>query len=420
MKELVTNISELLGIESPETTQRPGKSQGETGVLKDAFLEIEDGRITKMGTMDQLSAVDVANVSEIHDAAGRVVFPAFVDSHTHLVFASTREGEFEDRIKGLTYQEIAAKGGGILNSARKLADMDEEDLFDQAWERLQNVMKTGTGAIEIKSGYGLSPEAELKILRIIKRVAKFSPIPVVATFLGAHAFPAEFKENHRGYIDQIINEMLPVIAKENLAQYIDVFCEDGYFSVEEMKEILEAGIAQGLKPKVHVNQFNSLGGIAECVRQNAVSVDHLEVMNPEDIQALVGSNTMPTVLPSCSFFLGIPYAPVRQLLDAGLPVALATDYNPGSTPSGNMEFVLSLACIQYKMTPTEALTGATLHGAKAIGMESEIGSIAVGKRANFIISHPVNSFAQIPYSFGESNIDCLFIDGKIINPHNES
>jgi len=420
MKELITNITELLGVESPETVLRPGDAQGKTGVLKDAFLEIEDGKITNMGTMDQLSAIDVANVSEIHDAAGRVVFPAFVDSHTHLVFASTREGEFEDRIKGLTYQEIASKGGGILNSARKLADMDEEDLFDQTWERLQNVLKTGTGAIEIKSGYGLSPKAEIKILRVIKRIAKFSPIPVVATFLGAHAFPAEFKENHRGYIDQIIHEMLPVIAQEGLAQFIDVFCEKGYFSVSEMTEILEAGIACGLKPKVHVNQFNSLGGIAQCVSQNAVSVDHLEVMKPEDIEALKNSNTMPTVLPSCSFFLGIPYAPVRELLDAGLPVALATDYNPGSTPSGNMEFILSLACIKYKMTPREALTGCTLHGAKAIGLESEIGSISKGKRANFIISKPVNTFAQIPYSFGESNIDKLFIDGKIITPQNES
>lgn len=415
MKELITNIKELVGIEEPSTSVKPGADQDTTGVLYHAFLEIEDGIITNFGKMEDLSAVDVANVGAIHNASDRAVFPTFVDSHTHLVFAATREGEFVDRIKGLTYQEIAAKGGGILNSAKKLAEKDEEELFEEAWDRLDKVVRSGTGALEIKSGYGLTVEAELKMLRVIKRLKKYSPVTIKATFLGAHAFPTEYKENHRGYIDLIKNEMLPVIAQEGLADYIDCFCENGYYSVEEMNEIIEAGIAHGLKPKVHVNQFTALGGIAACVAKNAVSVDHLEVMNPEDIEALKGSNTMPTVLPSCSFFLNIPYAPVRKMLDAGLPVALATDYNPGTTPTGNMEFVLSLACIKYKMTPNEALTGATLHGAKALELESELGSISIGKKANFIISTPVSSFAQIPYSFGESNIEKVFIEGELMS-----
>jgi imidazolonepropionase len=330
------------------------------------------------------------------------------------VYAGNRVQEFVDRINGLSYEEIANRGGGILNSAKKLNETTEEEIYQQSKARLEEVMQQGTGAVEIKSGYGLTVEGELKMLRVIKKLSENYPIKIKATFLGAHAFPAEYKENHSGYIDLIINEMLPKIAKENLADYIDAFCETGYFSVEETERIMEAGKQYGLIAKIHVNQFNAINGIEACVKHKALSVDHLEVVTDEDIEALKNSDTMPVALPSCSYFISIPYTPARRMLDAGLPLALATDFNPGTTPSGNMNFVVSTACIKMKMTPEEAINAATINGAYAMGISETHGSITIGKKANIIISKEVTSFYQLPYSFGTDLISNVIIEGKII------
>jgi imidazolonepropionase len=351
---------------------------------------------------------------ETIDCMGRIILPTWCDSHTHLVFAATREGEFVDRINGLTYEEIAAKGGGILNSAKKLQQASKDDLYAAAEVRLQEVMKLGTGAIEIKSGYGLSVEGELKMLRVIKRLKAQYSIPIKATFLGAHAIPQEFKENRMAYIDLIIDEMLPKIAVENLADCIDVFCEKGYFTTEETDRILKAGQQYGLIPKVHVNQFNAIGGVEISVQNNALSVDHLEVITDYDIDILKASETMPVALPSCSFFLGIPYTNGKKIIDNGLPLALATDYNPGSTPSGNMNFVVSLACIQMKLTPEEAINAATINGAYAMNLSDKLGSISKGKLANFLITKPITSYNFIPYNFGNSCVDQVYIKGEKI------
>lgn len=375
--------------------------------LDDAFMLIEDGRIADFGSGNEPN-----NVDRIIDAERGMVLPGYVDSHTHLVFAQSREEEFQDRINGMSYEEIASKGGGILNSARKLANMSEDDLFEDAKQRLTKLIQLGTTAIEMKSGYGLSLEAELKILRVIRRLKSWSPIPIRATFLGAHAIPTEYKENRNGYIDLIINEMLPRISEENLADYVDVFCEKGYFTVDEMERICKAAEPYSLIPKVHVNQFNAIGGVKKAVELNALSVDHLEVLEEDDIQALRDSKTLPVLLPSCSFFLGIPYGPARRIMDADLPLALASDFNPGSTPSGNMNFVFSLACIQLKMNPEEALNAITINAAAALNLSEEVGSITVGKRANFIITEPIKNLAYLPYSFGENCIKAVYVNGE--------
>jgi len=356
---------------------------------------------------------DATNI-EVIDATGKIVLPTWCDSHTHLVYAGNREQEFVDRINGLSYEEIANRGGGILNSAKRLNETAEEALYVQSRKRLEEVMQLGTGAIEIKSGYGLTVEGELKMLRVIKRLRENYGVAIKATFLGAHAFPTEFKENHTAYIDQIINEMLPAIAKEGLADYIDAFCETGYFSVAETESIMEAGKQYGLEAKIHVNQFTAINGIEACVKHNALSVDHLEIVTDEDIEALKNSRTMPVALPTCSFFISIPYTPARQLLNAGLPLALATDYNPGTTPSGNMNLAVATACIKMKMAPEEAINAATINGAYAMGLSETHGSITIGKKANIIITKPLNSFYELPYSFGSNLVDSVIINGQKI------
>lgn len=383
----------------------------ELPTIKNAFLVIKDDLIADFGSMENLPEI---KADSIINASGRVVLPAWCDSHTHIVYAGNREQEFVDRINGFTYEEIANRGGGILNSAKKLNETSEEEIYEQSKIRLEEVMRLGTGAVEIKSGYGLTVEGELKMLRVIKKLAENYPISIKATFLGAHAFPTHYKENKAGYIDEIITKMLPEIAQNKLADYVDVFCESGYFSVEETEKIMQAGIDFGLKPKIHVNQFNSIGGIQSGVKFNALSVDHLEIMNPEDIEALKGTETMPVALPSCSYFLSIPYTPAREMIKAGLPLALATDFNPGSTPSGNMNFVVATACIKMKMTPEEAINAATINGAYAMGLSETHGSITKGKKANLIITKPISSYYQIPYAFGSNLIEDVLIDGQII------
>jgi imidazolonepropionase len=378
--------------------------------LKNAFLIIEDNLIADFGLMKDCPTGDFDYTI---DATGKVVLPTWCDSHSHIVYAGNRENEFVDRINGKTYEEIAKNGGGILNSAKKIKEISEIELYNQSKIRLDEVMKMGTGAIEIKSGYGLCIESELKMLRVIKKLAADYPIKIKATFLGAHSFPTEFKENHSGYIKLIINEMIPKIAAENLADYIDVFCETGYFSVIETDQILKAGIKYGLIPKIHVNQFNAIGGVAIGVKNNALTVDHLEILTETDIEFLKNSETMPVALPGCSYFLSIPYTPARQMIAAGLPLALATDFNPGSAPSGNMNFVVATACIKMKMTPEEAINAATFNGAAAMELQHELGSIAIGKIANVMITKAIPSLAFLPYSFGSQSIETVILKGKV-------
>ncbi|WP_395051915.1 imidazolonepropionase [Flavobacterium sp.] len=411
MKTIIINIQELLQIRDASVEKISGSEMAVLPSLKNAYLVFENDVISDFGLMENYPK----NIfDKTIDASGKVVLPAWCDSHTHIVYAGNREQEFVDRINGLSYEEIANRGGGILNSANKLNETSEEELYNQSKKRLEEVMKLGTGAVEIKSGYGLTVEGELKMLRVIKKLSQKYSVKIKATFLGAHAFPLQYKDNHKGYIDLLINEMLPKIAQENLADYIDVFCETGYFSVDEMEEILKAGKKYNLIPKVHVNQFTIIGGIKAAVTNNALSVDHLEVLSDEDIETLKNSNTMPVALPSCSYFLSIPYTPARKIIGAGLPLALASDFNPGSTPSGNMNFVVATACIKMKMTPEEAINAATLNGAYAMGIENDYGSITLGKKANLIISKQVNSFYELPYAFGSNLIDTVIINGEIV------
>lgn len=411
MKKLLVNIKELLQVREPGIEMVAGRKMAELPLIKDAYLLIDGDVLAAFGPMTECPDLPHA---EIIDATGRSVLPAWCDSHTHIVYAGNREQEFVDRINGLSYEEIASRGGGILNSAQKLNETGEDELYEQSRVRLEEVMQLGTGAVEIKSGYGLTVEGELKMLRVIKRLKEDYPIAIKATFLGAHAFPKEYKENHGGYIDLIINEMLPAIAKEQLADYIDAFLETGYFSVEETARIMAAGKRYGLQAKIHVNQFTAIDGIAACVEHGALSVDHLEIVTDEDIDALKGTRTMPVALPTCSFFISIPYTPARKMLEAGLPLALATDFNPGTTPSGNMNLVVATACIKMKMTPEEAINAATINGAYAMGLSHSHGSITIGKRANLIITKPLTSYYQLPYAFGSTLIDSVFIDGNII------
>lgn len=406
MRTLITNISRLCQTEtgSERINRVKGADMAKLPSLENAWLLTENGRIHSFGQMDSLPDM---HADESIDATGRLVLPAWCDSHTHLVFAAPREQEFTDRIKGLSYEEIARRGGGILNSARKLNETSEELLYEQSLKRLQEVMAQGTGAIEIKSGYGLNPEAELKMLRVIRRLKETASIPVKASFLAAHAYPAEYKQDHEGYIRQIIDVMLPQVAGEGLADYMDVFCEEGFFSVADTEQLLEAGWKYGLKPKIHANQLHYSGGVQVGVKHNAVSVDHLECVGDAEIAALQNGNTMPTLLPGAAFFLGIQYQPARRIIDAGLPVCLATDYNPGSCPSGNVPLLLTIACTQLKMTPEEAINAVTINGAAALELEKELGTIVPGKKASLILTKPMSSIAYIPYDYGNNPVERL-------------
>ncbi|PJE43774.1 MAG: imidazolonepropionase [Flavobacterium sp.] len=412
MQTLIINIKELLQVRETSIDKVSGSDMAVLPSIKNAFLLIEDDTIAAFGSMETCPKL---NPEITIDASGKIVLPSWCDSHTHLVYAGNREQEFVDRINGLSYEEIANRGGGILNSAKRLNDTSEAEIYQQSKKRLEEVIQLGTGAIEIKSGYGLTVEGELKMLRVIKRLAQDYPIAIKSTFLGAHAFPTEYKENHSAYIDIIINEMLPKIAEESLADYIDAFLETGYFSVAETERIMEAGKQYGLQAKIHVNQFTAINGIAACVKHKALSVDHLEIVTKEDIEALKTSETMPVALPSCSFFISIPYTPARLMLNEGLPLALATDFNPGTTPSGNMNFVVATACIKMKMTPEEAINAATINGAYAMGLSATHGSITVGKKANVIITKPLNSYYEIPYAFGSNPVEQVILNGKLIS-----
>lgn len=404
--KLFKNIKELVQVRSATIAFVSGEEMKELPTIKNAYLVVENGLIADFGTM-----TDCPNLPqhEIIDAGGRIIMPTWCDSHTHIVFAGNREREFVDKINGLSYEEIAKRGGGILNSAKVLAQTSEEELYQQSKQRLEEVIQLGTGAVEIKSGYGLTIDAELKMLRVIKRLKENFDIQIKANFLGAHAVPAVYKNEKSAYLKMLTEELMPIIAKEKLADYVDVFCETGYFSVADTEFILKAGEKHGLVPKIHVNQFTSIGGVQAGVKYKALSVDHLEVMTDEDIEALKNTPTMPVALPSCSYFLSIPYAPVRKMMAAGLPIALASDYNPGSTPSGNMNFVVATACIKMKMTPEEAINAATINGAYAMGLEKKMGSITVGKLANLIMTKPIHSYVSIPYSFGNHKVERVFL-----------
>ena len=414
MNLLVTNIHQLINVRTESKLLR-GKELAELPIIQNAYLLIENGLIKEYGKMETLSPeIGHRSDEELINANGATIMPAWCDSHTHLVFAASREEEFVDKLKGKSYADIAANGGGILNSALKLNDTSEDVLFKLAWQRLQDLMRLGTGAIEIKSGYGLTVEGELKMLRVIRRLKERSPIPVKASFLGAHTYPLEFKENHQAYIDLIIGEMLPKIADEQLADYIDVFCEDGFFSTAETATICRAGMKIGLKPKIHANQLHLSGGVQAGVKLGALSVDHLETMDEYAIKTLAASNTIGTLLPSAAFFLRMPFQPARALLDANCAIALASDFNPGSSPSGNMNLVVALSCIQMKLLPEEAINAATINGAFAMGLENELGSIMTGKKANLIFTKPIPSVAYIPYAFGSNLIEKVMINGVFI------
>ena len=408
MTTLFINIKELIQVRELSEDKVYGKDMGTLPIIKKAFMLIEGNTIIDFGSMDNLG---VKKADKVVDLSGRLVLPTWCDSHTHIVYADSREEEFVDRIKGLSYQEIAKKGGGILNSAKKLQDKTENQLYNDAVTRIEEIIKSGTGALEIKSGYGLTLDSELKMLQVIKKLKETFPIPIKATFLGAHAIPSKYKENREEYIQLIINKMIPEVASKKLADYIDVFCEKGYFSPEETDRILKAGAIHGLIPKIHVNQFNSIGGVKVGVNNNALSVDHLEVLTDKDLSILSKSNTMAVALPSCSFFLGIPYTNARKIIDSNIPLAIASDFNPGSTPSGNMNFVVSLACIKLKMTPEEAINAATLNAAYALNLSKEIGSISKGKLANFMITKPIKSYNFLPYSFGNNSIERIYLSG---------
>ncbi|MBN8676705.1 MAG: imidazolonepropionase [Chitinophagales bacterium] len=407
---LIRNIHLLIHAERNPRTLVKGAEMADLPCLSNAYVLAENGRIKAFGPMADCPE----RADETIDATGKLVLPAWCDSHTHIVFAATREEEFVDRIRGLSYEEIAERGGGILNSARKLQKATEEELFEGAWQRLQEVIAMGTGAIEVKSGYGLTLDSELKMLRVVRRLKEQSPIPVKATFLGAHAIPMEYKANREAYMSLIIQEMLPQVAAEGLADYCDVFCDKGFFTPEETDRILEAGWKYGLKPKIHANELGLTGGVQAGIARNAISVDHLEYTSEVEIEALLQSNTLPALLPGCAFFLGIPFAPARQMIDAGLPVVLATDFNPGSCPSGNMPFVISLACAKMKMLPEEAINAATLNGARAMELEADYGTIAVGKVANLIITRPMMSLAGLPYAFGSKVVERVIVRGRIV------
>lgn len=415
MKVILVNIKELLQVEEKARTWVAGGDMKKLNVLRNAFVVINDDRIESFGLMQDFNETLLEGaemVMEI-DCAGKIVMPGYCDSHTHLVFAASREQEFVDRINGLSYEEIARRGGGILNSAKRMEKASEDELYLSAMTRLEEIKQQGTTAVEIKSGYGLTVESELKMLRVIKRLKETSPLTIKSTFLGAHAMPVGYKNNRQKYIQLIIQEMLPEIVNQGLADYMDVFCDQGFFTVEETAQLLEAGLKYDLQPKIHANELGLTGGVQVGVRYQALSVDHLEHIGESEIRALLGSETMPTVLPGAAFFLNLPLSPVREMMDAGLPIALASDFNPGSSPSGNMNFIQSLACINYKMTPEEAINACTINSAYAMGIEQNCGSICRGKLANLFITKALPTYAAIPYYYGSNPVETVIINGEI-------
>ncbi len=415
MKLLITNIKSLVQVEETPRKWVAGTDMANLHCIHNAYLLIEDEKILDFGTMDKMPNCDELSgfdhVEEI-DASGRMVFPSFCDSHTHLVYAGSREIEYTDKIKGLSYEEIAKRGGGILNSAKRMHRADESELYESAMERIHEIVGMGTGAVEIKSGYGLSPEDELKMLRVIRKIKETTPLTIKSSFLGAHAVPEKYKNRQEEYVNLVINEMIPQVASENLADYIDVFCDKGFFTVDETDRILNAGMKYGLRPKIHANELDYSGGIQVGVKYNALSVDHLEFVGEDEIQCLKNSETMPTVLPGAAFFLNMICSPVREMISAGLPIALASDFNPGSSPSGNMKFVMSLACINYKMLPQEAIHATTINGAYAMGVQESLGSIARGKIANLFITKKIPSIEFMPYAYGSNLIDVVILRGR--------
>ena len=418
MKIIIKNIKELVQVEETPKTKVCGKEMADINTIKDAFLLINNGLIEDFGEMKTIANKEKLFKNKdttIIDATNKMVFPSFCDSHTHLVYAGSREIEYIDKIEGLSYEEIAKRGGGILNSAKNLHHTSEEELIEQALPRLKEIIAYGTGAVEIKSGYGLTVEDELKMLRVIKKLKSLSPLTIKATFLGAHAVPLKYKGKQNEYVDLIINEMIPAVAYEELADYIDVFCDKGFFSIEDTERILTAGMKYGLRPKIHANELDYSGGVQIGVKYNALSVDHLEFTGVDEIETLLNSETMPTVLPGAAFFLGMVYAPVRKMMNAGLPIALASDFNPGSSPSGNLQFILSLACIKHKMTPEEAINATTINGAYAMGLSEELGSIAKGKIANVFISKPIPTYQFMPYAYGSNKVETVLLNGKVVS-----
>ncbi|MCX4290446.1 MAG: imidazolonepropionase [Odoribacter sp.] len=414
MKTLITNIKKLVQVGSSPRKWVAGEEMSVLPCFSDAYLLIEGDRIAGFGEMDRLdrSKLEETDFLQEIDASGRLVLPSFCDSHTHLVYAGSREIEYIDKIRGFSYEEIARRGGGILNSARRMRQASEEELYEDAYVRIEEIASLGTGAVEIKSGYGLDTESELKMLRIIRRLKETTPLLIKATFLGAHAVPEEYKGRQTEYVDLIINEMIPAVAAEDLADYIDVFCDKGFFTIEDTDRMLNAGMKYGLRPKIHANELDFSGGVQVGVKYNALSVDHLEYIGEKEIQCLLGSDTMPTVLPGAAFLLNMPWSPVREMIRAGLPVALASDYNPGSSPSGNMKLVMSLGCVNYKMLPEEVINATTLNSAYAMGVEEEVGSITVGKLANFYITKPIPGIEFLPYAYGSNLVDQVFLRGK--------
>ncbi|MBS7357082.1 MAG: imidazolonepropionase [Bacteroidales bacterium] len=411
---LIYNIKELCGVLEDGSLWKAGAEMSQLTRIKNAFLYIKDDIIADYGAMDSAEYQSyLASEKDTVDANGGLVLPAFCDSHTHLVYANSRELEFCDKIKGLSYEEIAKRGGGILNSAKATAAASEDELYESAMQRLNEIMYMGTGAVEIKSGYGLSTESELKMLRVIRRLKENSPLTIKSNFLGAHGIPMEYRGHQEDYVDLVINEMIPLVAAEDLADFIDVFCDKGFFTCEDTERILMAGIKYGMRPKIHANEMAVSGGVQVGVKYGAISVDHLEQMGAEEIESLIGSDTMPTVLPGCAFFLNLPLSPVRDMINAGLPVAMASDFNPGTSPSGNMQFVLSCACIRYKMSPEEALNATTLNTAYAMGVSEELGSITKGKIANVIITKPMTQLEFMPYYYGANKVEKVIIKGKI-------
>lgn len=407
-RTLITNIKSLVQVEDTAREAVCGKDMAEVKTIENAYLLIEDDKIADFGTMDTLSE----NADLTIDAKQRFVLPSFCDSHTHLVYAGSREIEYIDKIRGLSYEEIAKRGGGILNSAKRLQEASEDELFEDAMQRLEEIISYGTGAVEIKSGYGLTTEAELKMLRVIRRLKEASPLTIKANFLGAHGVPLEYRGRQGDFVNLVIDEMIPQVAKENLAEFIDVFCDTGFFTVEETARMLEAGTKHGLVPKIHANELDYSGGIEVGVKYGALSVDHLECVGEKEIATLKTSKTMPTILPGAAFFLNMPYSPARKMIEAGLPVAMASDFNPGSSPSGNMQMVLTFACVNYRLTPQEAINATTINSAYAMGISRTHGSIAKGKQANFYITKDIPSIEYIPYYYGTNKVERTFLNGK--------